>query len=88
MFIGEKDGHAEVKILGDDDMLEWTPGALGEKHVEVLMDEEKDGIRMVKVVVGGEHGEGEHRTHDETGCGWELAHGSFAVRPRTSRHTA
>jgi hypothetical protein len=59
IFIGEKDGHAEVRILGGDDMLEWAPGTLGEKHVEVLLDEEGDGVRRIKVLVDGEHGEGE-----------------------------
>jgi hypothetical protein len=61
MFVGEKGGHADIQILDDvHGVPGCAPGTLGEKHIEVLVDEERDGVRTLKVRVDGEHGEGEH----------------------------
>jgi hypothetical protein len=58
MFVGEEDGHVYVEMLDDvDGLLGCAPGTLGEKHVEVLVDEEGGGVRRLKVLVDGEHDE-------------------------------
>lgn len=59
MFVGEKDGHAEIQVLDDvHGLLGCAPGVLGEKHIEVLLDEGDDAMRRIEVMLDDEDAEG------------------------------
>jgi hypothetical protein len=61
IYIAGKDGHADVKVLDDvHGKLGCMSGQLGDKHVEVLLDEVEDGVHRIELLIDGEDGEAKH----------------------------
>lgn len=61
MFVGDGDGHAEIQVLDDvRGLLGCAPGILGEKHIEVLLDDEDDGMRRIEVLLDDDHDTADH----------------------------
>jgi Spy/CpxP family protein refolding chaperone len=62
MLVGEKDGHAEIQVLDDvHGLLGCAPGVLGEKHIEVLLDEGDDAMRCIEIMLDDEDAGGNAR---------------------------